>query len=688
MRGRFIRDLIDRMDIRREKEYAIYTASEPETGSLEDADRDLAIGRYHFLNGNYMDSIREYESAIKKYNALQDKVGESYTLIYMSMNYREMQNIDEARKVLRKANYLGVSLGDNYVVLSTIINSLTLYSLEGRTEEVENLRIRAGAMIQDVGYPKLTGDYYNTAGQALINMDRYEDALSHLQMAYDAYSAHYGDEGAVNILIVRINKAFVLTKLKRYDEALREIEDLERIIRERNFDVALIFEVYTHRMEIYEAIGDFERAYDYAKKGVQDRNRWLEEMTRRPRKETAELRQELENSQLKFLENNEKLKHNNELLEEIIKNNELVRNIGSKLTATYELDKIFEIISCEIKRFLPFNSLTVSIVEGDHLVVRHATLVNAVDIPLPYHIPLSGEEFITSYCIRNNVDVKIDRQADFLRYVPKKYERLSEEARKKESPGPDNESAIYCRLIRNGKPIGILSIQNDVSDSYGELEFDAIKSIASFISIAIINSMKNRQIQEKAVELEQLALLDPLTKLSNRRAYRLKVEELQKSGADFALIFGDLNHLKVINDNLGHEQGDRYLVAISDVLRSECGENPVYRLSGDEFASLIVGISREKLCEIIEKIKSRCEQTKVGEYPLSISIGCSYRSCCPSANNMFMRAESRMYLDKHDYYLEYGNCLDCRERHPSRDPIPHPMRGMTDADTDTETGRS
>lgn len=664
MRGRFIRELIDRMDIRREEEYAKYSALEPAEGSLEDADRDLAIGRYHFLNGNYEDSIRLYESAIGKYNALFDKIGESYTLIYLSMNYREMQNTDEARKVLRKANYLGVSLRDNYVVLFAIINSLTLYSLEGRTEEVENLRIRAGTMIEDIGYSKLTGDYYNTAGQALINMDRYEEALSHLKLAYDVYFAHYGDEGAVNILIVRINKAFVLTRLGRYEEALEEIEGLECVIRERNFDAALIFEVYTLRMEIYESIGDFERAYDYAKKGVQGRNRWLEEMMRRPRKETVELRKELESSQHKFFENNEKLKHDNELLEEIIKNNELVRNIGSKLTATYELDKIFEIISSEIKRFLPFNSLTVSIVEGAYLVVRHATLVNAVDIPLPYHIPLAGEEFITSYCIRNNVDVKIDCRDDFLKYVPKKYASRTDAGDDgATSPGPDNESAIYCRLIRSGKPIGILSIQNDVSNSYGELEFDAIKSIASFISIAIINSMKNRQIQEKAVELEQLALLDPLTKLSNRRAYRLRVEELEKSDADFALIFGDLNHLKVINDNLGHEQGDKYLVAISDVLRSECRGNQVFRLSGDEFASLIEGVSREELCEIVENIKRCCVERKIGEYPLSVAIGCSYHACYPTANIMFMRAESRMYLDKHDYYLEYGNCLDCRERH-------------------------
>lgn len=656
MRGHFIRQLIDRIDIHREEEYEKYLILQTVEGSLEDADRDLAIGRFNFLNGNYDESVCRYESAIRKYIELSDKIGEGYALIYLSMNYREMENIDEARKILHKANYIGVTLQDNYIVLFTIINSLTLYSLEGRTEDAEALRIRAGAMVEDVGHPKLTGDYHNTTGQALLNMNRYEEALEHLKIAYDSYLKHYGDESAVNLLIVRINAAYVYGKMGRYDAAMKEIDDLEKMVHTHQYDSALIHEIYTHKMEIYAATGDYKQAYDYAKKGVRDRNKWLDEMTRRPRKENIELRRELEASQSTLIESNERLKKNNELLEEIIKNNDLVRNIGSKLTATYELDKIFEIISSEIKRFLPLNSLTVSTVEGDQLVVRYATLIGVEDIPLPYFIPMNSEKHMMVYCINNNVDIKIDRKEEFARYVPKKHLSTNPDDVLFKSHG--NESAIYCRLIQGGRPIGILSIQNGPCDSYGELEFDAIKSIASFISIAIINSMKNRQIHEKAVELEQLALLDPLTKLSNRRAYRLKVRKLEESGAQYALLFGDLNHLKVINDNLGHEQGDRYLSAISEVLKKECGGNEVFRLSGDEFATIIEDISREELCEMAENIKASCASMQLERYPLSIAIGCSYSMCYSSSDIMFMKAESRMYLDKHDYYMEYGDGID------------------------------
>lgn len=658
MRAQAIRALIDRVDTHSEEEYEKYVALKPVKGSPEDADRDVVIARFEFLSGNYKDSIRSYESAIRKYADLNDKVAECYCLIYLSMNYREMENMDEARKFIRMANYIGVTLGDNYIVLFTIIVSLTLYSIEGRMDEVEALRIRAGAMVDEVGHPKLAGDYHNVAGQALLCADRYEEALTHFRTAYSSYLKHYEDISAVNLLIVRINICYALIRLARYDEAMEEVDELEQLIRDNQYDAVIVFEFYARKMEICEAIGDFEQAYRYAKIGVQDRNKWMEEMTRRPRKENVELRQELEVSQARLIRHNEKLKKNNELLEEIVNNNELVRNIGSKLTATYELDKIFEIISSEIKRFLPLNSLTVALVEGDQLVVRYAALIGIEDIPLPYYIPLTSEEFMTVYCVNNNVDIKIDKGEDFALYVPKKHNYLSADSDQSDVHG--NESAIYCRLIRDGKPIGILSIQNEPSYCYGDLEFDAIKSIASFISIAIINSMKNRQIHEKAVELERLALLDPLTKLSNRRAYRIRVEELQKSDAVFALMFGDLNHLKVINDNLGHEQGDRYLVAISEVLKDECRGDQIFRLSGDEFATLFEGISREKLCEIVENIKKNCAERQLGEYPLSISIGCSYNTCYSSPDTMFMKAESRMYLDKHDYYMEYGNHIDRR----------------------------
>ncbi|MDO4753811.1 MAG: GGDEF domain-containing protein [Bacillota bacterium] len=660
MRGEYIRELIDRIDVRRGVEYSRYQNAKPVSDSKDDADRDLAIGRFLFLNSNYDESIKSYESAIRKYRRLEDRIGECYALIYLSMNYREMQDVSASRRILRRANDLGLSIRDNYAVLFAIINSLMLYSMEGRSEEAELLRVRAGAMVEDVGHPKLGGDYHNNTGRSLLDMDRLDESLMHLQMAYKLYLQHYGDESVINLIVVRINTVLALTKMKRYEEALEEIEKLENIVGKLGYDSNLSFEIYMRKMELYEEMKDFKNAYAYGKLSIENRKKWLDETTMKPRKENLELRQGLEIFQEKLFANNEELKRNNALLEEVIKNNELVRKIGSKLTATYELDQIFEIISSEVKQVLPFNSLSVSTVEDDEIVIRHAILIDVPQIELPYRLPLNSKEYMLAYCVNHNVDIKINRRVEFAEYVPTKYAEVI--ANSANTDTPDNEFAIYCRLMQDGKPIGVFSIQNDLRDSYGELEFDAIKAIASFVSIAIINWKKNMMIQEKARQLEKLTLMDPLTKLGNRRAYRLAVEELQKSGQPYALLFGDLNHLKVVNDNFGHEQGDRYLLSVAEVLQAECQGSEVFRLSGDEFASLLIGVKREELSRVVERIKFVCAQRSIGPYPLSLAIGCAFSNCYTTENILFMKAEARMYLDKHDYYRRYGAAIERRDR--------------------------
>ena len=84
-----------------------------------------------------------------------------------------------------------------------------------------------------------------------------------------------------------------------------------------------------------------------------------------------------------------------------------------------------------------------------------------------------------------------------------------------------------------------------------------------------------------AQELRQLARLDPLTSLPNRLGL---VELLQASEArDMTVCFLDLDHLKVVNDGLGHGAGDKLLIATADALRSVAGHGTVTRFGGDEF---------------------------------------------------------------------------------------------------------
>lgn len=89
---------------------------------------------------------------------------------------------------------------------------------------------------------------------------------------------------------------------------------------------------------------------------------------------------------------------------------------------------------------------------------------------------------------------------------------------------------------------------------------------------------------------------DPLTGLANRRAMmnylRLAEQSFAKDGNGFALALIDLNQFKQVNDNLGHDVGDRLLVEVADRLnQSSMAEEIVGRLGGDEFLIFIPDVT-------------------------------------------------------------------------------------------------
>jgi diguanylate cyclase (GGDEF)-like protein len=131
-------------------------------------------------------------------------------------------------------------------------------------------------------------------------------------------------------------------------------------------------------------------------------------------------------------------------------------------------------------------------------------------------------------------------------------------------------------------------------------------------------------------QLHQIAFYDPLTGLPNRRLFRERLDDelarCRMRGNKLALMFLDLDNFKRVNDTLGHDAGDRLLVAIAERLTG-CvrHEDMVSRLGGDEFTVLIGGLGNAEPAEqIASKILERLRQPiDVGKDTLraTVSIG-------------------------------------------------------------------
>lgn len=156
--------------------------------------------------------------------------------------------------------------------------------------------------------------------------------------------------------------------------------------------------------------------------------------------------------------------------------------------------------------------------------------------------------------------------------------------------------------------------------------------------------------------LRTLSECDPLTGISNRRHFRARTEaalaEAKNRGQPVGLLLLDLDHFKSINDQAGHEVGDRVLVEIARIARIQCGRFDAYgRLGGEEYGICLPGRSLAQTQAFAERLlgairRSDCYAHNDGR-PVTASIGASCTDVVGYGYEALMRAaDAAMYRAK------------------------------------------
>ena len=235
----------------------------------------------------------------------------------------------------------------------------------------------------------------------------------------------------------------------------------------------------------------------------------------------------------------------------------------------------------------------------------------------------------------------------------------------------DDHQALSFVLAQIKDPEGFINKVNELyahpdDESFDTLEFNDGRIFERYSkpqrvdgkSIGRVWNFRDVTQRKQGEEiLRTLSLVDDLTGLYNRRGFltlaeqELKLANRLKRG--MFLLFADLDDLKGINDNYGHQEGDRALIAVANVTK-ETYRDPdiIARIGGDEFVVLAIEGTSESSAENLRIRLNRnlglLNARRVPSYQLSLSMGVvRYDPDQPtSVEDLIAEADKRMYEEK------------------------------------------
>lgn len=196
----------------------------------------------------------------------------------------------------------------------------------------------------------------------------------------------------------------------------------------------------------------------------------------------------------------------------------------------------------------------------------------------------------------------------------------------------------------------LASLYNKVLTSHVTTAFHHSWDFTIEAAYLILLGMMFATLREKHDQEKQLARIDPLTRVLNRRyLYEMAQQEIYRSNRYnrcFSIAYLDLDNFKEINDARGHHVGDDLLctVAVTLIENMRCADT-VARIGGDEFVVVLPETGAEEARIAVAKLQEKLlERMEVKKWPVTFSVGLvTYYSAPHSVDDMLKRADGLMY---------------------------------------------
>jgi diguanylate cyclase (GGDEF)-like protein len=153
-------------------------------------------------------------------------------------------------------------------------------------------------------------------------------------------------------------------------------------------------------------------------------------------------------------------------------------------------------------------------------------------------------------------------------------------------------------------------------------------TMTSLVGTAVAMRVLRTHVDRLVTRLNELARTDVLTNLLNRRAFderlALELDRARRTSEPFALLLGDIDHFKAINDRYGHPAGDDVIRSVAQILRDALREHDVPgRYGGEEFGILLPDTGAAGAEVLAERVRKRIEAAALSKTAVraTVSIG-------------------------------------------------------------------
>ncbi len=317
---------------------------------------------------------------------------------------------------------------------------------------------------------------------------------------------------------------------------------------------------------------------------------------------------------------------------------QLLFEMANEMGSSLRLDETLSMLAVRLKRLIPHNTIAVYRVVDDKLSSEfvagdEARMFGSLNIPVG--------EGLSGWVVKNMLPIVNGNPSVEPGYLddPRVFSLL--------------RSALSAPLLgTTGEVVGVLTLYESAKDAFSRDHLRILQAVSSKLGLTIENSLKFRRAEDSAT-------LDFLTGLANARSLFVQLQhEVDRcigSDTPLAILVGDLNGFKQVNDRLGHLEGNRLLQMTASALRAECrSQDFVARMGGDEFVVILPDINEndsgsvaQRFALAVEHAWQSSEGGNESGIDLSLSLGIAHLGHDGrTPEELLAAADRRMYAVK------------------------------------------